>query len=265
MKTQFILLLTILFIPVLSFCQTNSTGKDTITTASGLKYIVIEKGTGIKAESGKQVSVHYVGYLLDSTEFDNSYKRGKPIKFVLGQGQVIKGWDEGIALMSVGDKYRLIIPPDLGYGATGAGEGVIPPNATLIFDTQLMGVGEPKPSIADTLLVTIFDKGIDSAVARYHDLYKTKKNDFDFDEDQLNSFAYRFINNGMYQYAIGLLKLNAETYPDLYIIYDGLGEAYMLNGNKVLAIENFKKSLKLNPKDTNAEDLLKKLNAQNDK
>ena len=109
------------------------------------------------------------------------------------------------------------------------------------------------------MLLTIFEKGIDSAVAQYHELYKTKKNDFDFDEDQLNSLAYRFMNNGMYQYAIGLLKLNAETYPDSYIICDGLGEAYMLNGNKELAIENFEKSLKINPNDTNAKDLIEKL------
>ena len=107
-----------------------------------MKYIVIEKGNGLKAEAGKQVSVNYVGYLTDSTEFDNSYKRGNPIKFILGKGQVIKGWDEGIALMNVGDKLRLIIPPELGYGETGAGNGVIPPNATLIFDTQLMGVAD---------------------------------------------------------------------------------------------------------------------------
>ena len=262
LKNQFILVFTILFIPVLTFCQTKSSGKDTITTASGLKYIIMEKGNGPKADAGKQVSVNYAGYLLDSTEFDNSYKRGKPFKFILGQGQVIKGWDEGIALMNVGDKLRLIIPPDLGYGESGAGNGVIPPNATLIFDTQLMGVGDPKPPITDTLLLTIYEKGIDSAVARYHQLYETKKNDFDFDEDQINSVAYKFMNNGMYQYAIGLLKLNAETYPDSYIIYDGLGEAYMLIGNKELAIENFQKSLKLNPKDTNAEDLLNKLNAK---
>lgn len=262
MKNHFILFLTFIFIPVLSICQTNSAGKDTVTTASGLKYIVIEKGNGAKAEAGKQVSVNYAGYLMDSTEFDNSYKRGKPIKFILGQGQVIKGWDEGIALMNVGDKLRLIIPPELAYGENGAGNGIIPPNATLIFDTQLMGIGEPKPSIADTLLLTIFEKGIDSAAARYREFYKTKKNEYDFDEDQLNSTAFKFINNGMYQYAIGLLKLNAETYPDSFIIYDGLGEAYMLKGDKESAIESFGKALKLNPKDTNAEDLLKKLNAK---
>ncbi len=115
---------------------------DTVTTPSGLKYIVIEKGSGVKAQAGKEVAVNYTGYLPDGKIFDSSYKRGKPIKFILGNGVVIKGWDEGIALMHVGDKFRLIIPPKLGYGANGA--GIIPPNSTLIFDTQLMSVSKPK-------------------------------------------------------------------------------------------------------------------------
>ena len=110
-----------------------------VKTASGLYYVVEKQGNGAKAESGKKVSVHYTGRLADGTKFDSSYDRNEPISFVLGQGQVIKGWDEGIALMTVGAKYKLIIPADLGYGARGAG-GVIPPNATLIFDTELVEV-----------------------------------------------------------------------------------------------------------------------------
>lgn len=117
-------------------------GKDTLTTASGLKYIIVEKAkdnAAPKAEAGKTVSVHYTGFLLSGKVFDSSRERGTPLQFGLGQGQVIKGWDEGIALMQVGDKMRLIIPPGLAYGQTGAG-GAIPPDATLIFDVELMGV-----------------------------------------------------------------------------------------------------------------------------
>ena len=108
-------------------------------TTSGLRYQFIQRGNGTAAEKGKTVSVHYKGQLVDGTVFDSSYKRNQPIDFALGVGQVIPGWDEGIQLLSVGDKARFVIPSDLGYGAQGAG-GVIPPNATLIFDVELVAV-----------------------------------------------------------------------------------------------------------------------------
>ncbi|TDO70478.1 peptidyl-prolyl cis-trans isomerase A (cyclophilin A) [Flavobacterium chryseum] len=108
-------------------------------TESGLRYKMINKGDGKKAEAGKTVAVHYEGSLENGKVFDSSYPRKKPIEFRLGQGQVIEGWDEGIALLQVGDKARFVIPSDLAYGAAGAG-GVIPPNATLIFDVELMEV-----------------------------------------------------------------------------------------------------------------------------
>nr|WP_294926714.1 peptidylprolyl isomerase [uncultured Flavobacterium sp.] len=108
-------------------------------TDSGLRYKMIQKGDGKKAEAGKTVSVHYEGSLENGKVFDSSYPRKKPIEFRLGQGQVIEGWDEGIALLQVGDKARFVIPSDLAYGAAGAG-GVIPPHATLIFDVELMDV-----------------------------------------------------------------------------------------------------------------------------
>lgn len=108
-------------------------------TNSGLRYKIIQKGDGKKATKGAKVSVHYKGQLLDGTVFDSSYKRKQPIDFNVGIGQVISGWDEGIQLLQVGDKARLVIPSHLAYGERGAG-GVIPPNATLIFDVELMDV-----------------------------------------------------------------------------------------------------------------------------
>jgi len=108
-------------------------------TETGLRYKIIQKGDGQKAESGRKVEVHYEGSLLNGQVFDSSYKRKEPIDFLLGVGQVIKGWDEGISLLQVGDKARFVIPSDLAYGSAGAG-GVIPPDATLIFDVELMGV-----------------------------------------------------------------------------------------------------------------------------
>ncbi|MGB5227537.1 peptidylprolyl isomerase [Eudoraea sp.] len=108
-------------------------------TNSGLRYKILKKGDGNKATKGNTVSVHYEGSLTNGQVFDSSYQRNQPIDFQLGIGQVIPGWDEGISLLEVGDKARFVIPPELGYGNAGAG-GVIPPNATLVFDVELMEV-----------------------------------------------------------------------------------------------------------------------------
>jgi FKBP-type peptidyl-prolyl cis-trans isomerase len=110
-----------------------------VTTASGLVYLDEVVGTGPAAKAGDMVAVHYTGWLTDKTKFDSSRDRGVPFEFPLGQGRVIPGWDEGVAGMKVGGKRKLTIPPDLGYGAAGAG-GRIPPNATLLFDVELLGI-----------------------------------------------------------------------------------------------------------------------------
>jgi len=111
------------------------------TTASGLQYWDIKVGTGATAAAGKMVKVHYTGWLTNGKKFDSSIDRGQPFAFSLGAGQVIKGWDEGVAGMKVGGKRQLRIPPELGYGARGAGNA-IPPNSTLIFDVELLDVGK---------------------------------------------------------------------------------------------------------------------------
>lgn len=111
-----------------------------VTTLSGLKYAVNTKGAGDAAKAGDTVRVHYTGTLEDGTKFDSSVDRGEPIEFTIGAGQVIPGWDEGIAGMTVGEKRTLTIPPQLAYGEAGAGGGVIPPNATLIFDVELVEI-----------------------------------------------------------------------------------------------------------------------------
>lgn len=110
-----------------------------ITTPSGLTYIDQVVGTGDLAVAGQTATVHYTGWLTNGQKFDSSVDRGQPFSFPLGAGRVIKGWDEGVQGMKVGGKRKLTIPSDLGYGARGAG-GVIPPNATLIFDVELLGV-----------------------------------------------------------------------------------------------------------------------------
>lgn len=110
-----------------------------VTTSSGLKYIEVKEGTGATPQTGQTVEVHYTGTLENGTKFDSSRDRGQPFDFKIGLGQVIKGWDEGLSTMKVGGQRQLIIPPELGYGSRGAG-GVIPPNAILHFDVELLGV-----------------------------------------------------------------------------------------------------------------------------
>ena len=112
----------------------------TVTLSDGLKYTDLVVGKGALPKAGQTVKVHYVGTLTSGKKFDSSRDRGQPFSFALGEGQVIPGWDQGVATMRVGGRRKLVIPPKLGYGEAGAGGGVIPPNATLVFDIELLGV-----------------------------------------------------------------------------------------------------------------------------
>ncbi len=118
--------------------STGGAGQE-VTTASGLKYTDLIVGTGAQPKTGQTVTVNYTGWLTNGTKFDSSVDRNQPFSFQIGVGRVIKGWDEGVMTMKVGGKRRLTIPPNLAYGASGAG-GVIPPNAPLIFEVELLGV-----------------------------------------------------------------------------------------------------------------------------
>lgn len=141
MKKLLVMAVAALFaaILVLPALAADKKGKKMITTASGLKYVDLVEGTGKSPSKGKVVTVHYTGTLDNGRKFDSSVDRNEPFSFVIGVGQVIKGWDEGVMGMKVGGKRQLIIPANLGYGARGAG-GVIPPNSTLHFDVELLGV-----------------------------------------------------------------------------------------------------------------------------
>lgn len=231
---------------------------DTVSTESGLKYIVVYTGDGEKAVAGKSVEVHYTGYLTNGKVFDSSVERNEPIEFVLGNKQVIKGWDEGISLMKKGDKLRLIIPPELAYGEKGAGN-VIPPNATLIFDVELVSIGEPKISMESALLSVILNNGIDSAKSLYYMLKSEKQEEYNFKESQLNSLGYKLLQAGKIKEAVEILKLNVEAFPGSANVYDSLGEAYLADGNNAEALINYEKSLELNPGNNNAREMISKI------
>ena len=258
---SFIILLTLLNY---SFAQDDLKEQDTITTESGLKYIIIEEGAGEQAQIGKAVEVHYTGMLTDGKVFDSSVERGVPIEFVLGKGQVIKGWDEGIALMKVGDKMKLIIPPELAYGEKGAGD-VIPPKATLIFDVELISMFKPKIAIADVLLDIILNEGIEEALSEYKELKEANTDEYNFKESQLNNLGYTLLQLERIKDAIEIFKLNIDSFPESFNVYDSLGEAYMIYGDLELAVDNYEKSLDINPGNKNAIDMIIKINESKEK
>ncbi|MDD2367598.1 MAG: FKBP-type peptidyl-prolyl cis-trans isomerase [Desulfuromonadaceae bacterium] len=131
----------LLAVPALAVKDAGKIAEKTVTTASGLKYVDVVVGKGASPKPGKSVKVHYTGTLENGKKFDSSVDRNEPFDFTIGVGQVIKGWDEGVMSMKVGGKRKLIIPSKLGYGARGAG-GAIPPNATLLFDVELLDVAK---------------------------------------------------------------------------------------------------------------------------
>jgi len=152
LKSTVTLLLTMVMVTVFSISVLNGKNMESkapaapakvegpgVKTPSGLQYWDLQKGSGTEAVKGTNVTVHYTGWLTNGKRFDSSLDRSEPFPFKLGAGQVIRGWDEGVAGMRVGGKRQLRIPPELAYGARGAGN-VIPPNATLIFDVELLGV-----------------------------------------------------------------------------------------------------------------------------
>lgn len=247
-----------LVVTIILFCASISFAQDTVTTASGLKYIVQKSSSGDATVPGMMAIVHYDGYLLDGKKFDSSRDRNEPFEFELAAGQVIKGWDEGVALMKIGDKYRFIIPSNLAYGSKGAGN-VIPPNATLIFDVEVLGIDKVRKPIADEMLGIIFEKNVDEAIKRYYEAKKNSFDDYNFKESQLNVLGYDLIQGKRYSDAIKILKLNVKEFPKSANVYDSLGEAFMLNGDKADAIKNYKKSLELNPNNENAKTMLQQL------
>ena len=229
---------------------------DTVTTKSGLRYVMTTKNSeGRKAQSGETVVAHYHGTFLDGRVFDSSRERNKPFEFVLGQGQVIKGWDEAFAMLRTGERATLIIPPDLAYGSTQ--RGPIPANSTLVFEVELVEIR--KPGFAQLYAKTIETSGIESAVALCEKHKEKGFQDYHLSEDQMNRVGYSYLQRGRHREAIETFKLNVDNFPNSANVYDSLGEAYMAAGNKEEAISNYKRSLELDPNNSNAVEMLKRL------
>ncbi|MCC6415353.1 MAG: FKBP-type peptidyl-prolyl cis-trans isomerase [Opitutaceae bacterium] len=226
------------------------------TTASGLKYIVTNHGEGMTPQSGQVVVAHYTGKLADGTVFDRSVERGEPFAFTLGQGQVIKGWDEGFALLRVGDHATFIIPAVLAYGEKGAG-GVIPPGATLRFEVEFIDLKQH--ALADHLGEIIDRDGVDAALARFVLLKAEKFGDYYVSEGQLNGLGYRYLGKGQLPAAIAVFKLNVELFPLSGNTHDSLGEALLKNGQTTAAIAAYEQSVALDSKNKNARRILAEL------
>lgn len=225
---------------------------DTITTPSGLRYVVTRKGKGTKAKKGDFMEVHYTGTLLDGTVFDSSRER-EPFTFKLGEGQVIRGWDEGIALLQGGDRATFIIPANLAYGERAVGP--IPANSTLNFDVEVVGIHSK--SVGGELSKAIETKGLDAAWKTYTTLKKNRFKGVYLSESELNMLGYNYLQKEKVEEAVEIFKINADAFPNSFNVYDSLGEGCLKKGDRELAIANYRKSLELNPDNDNATQMLK--------
>ncbi|HSS21265.1 MAG TPA: FKBP-type peptidyl-prolyl cis-trans isomerase [Pyrinomonadaceae bacterium] len=230
-----------------------------VTTPSGLTYLITKKGTGRQPKAGETVIVHYTGLLANGVKFDSSRDNNQPFAFKLSAGRVIKGYDEGVGKLHIGDEAILIIPPRIGYGAKGAG-GVIPPNATLIFIIELLDI--KAKSLSDVISKTLAEKGVEAMIAEFRSLRTSGAADLYVSESEMNALGYSLLRKKQMNEAIEVFKLNVEAYPQSANVYDSLGEGYLLQGDKEKAIENYQKVLEIDPNAENARKVLQKLKGQ---
>ena len=245
------------FLAAPALCQAAA---EMTATPSGLRYAITEHGAGPAPSAGQVVLAHYVGTLPDGTVFDSSRERKEPFAFTLGKHQVIKGWDEGFALLHVGDEATLVIPPELAYGAKR--RGPIPPNSTLRFEVELVGLKDS--SLSDILGEVIDSTGVGEAQKRYDQLKASGLGGIFASEAQLNAMGYRYLMKGKVPEGVAVLRWSTELFPGSANAFDFLGEAYVRLGDRALAISSYKKSLALDPKNQNAERYLEALQTAGD-
>ncbi|MBC7918508.1 MAG: FKBP-type peptidyl-prolyl cis-trans isomerase [Rhodoferax sp.] len=227
------------------------------TTPTGLQFAITTQGKGAQPMSGQVVVVHYRGTFMNGKEFDSSHSRNDPFAFTLGRKQVIKGWDEAFAMLRVGDKASLIVPPELAYGDKQ--RGPIPANSTLRFDVEVLDV---KPlGLADVLSDLIDAEGLEAGRKRFDALKAAKFDGVYVSETQLNGLGYRFMGKDKLPEALAVLRWAIELSPQSGNLYDSLGEVQRKAGQREAAIQSYEKSLVLDPKNDNAKKVLADLKA----
>lgn len=227
------------------------------TTSTGLQYRITTAGKGAAPQPGQVVIAHYTGSFLDGKVFDSSIARKDPFAFTLGRKQVIKGWDEAFALLHVGDKASLLVPPELAYGDKQ--RGPIPPNSTLRFDVELLDI---KPvGLADLLSDAIDAEGLKAGQLRF-EVLKAKNFDGAYvSEAQLNGLGYRFMSKDKMPEALAVLQWAIAIFPKSGNLHDSLGEVQLKAGQREAAIASYEKSLALDPGNDNAKKVLAELRA----
>ncbi len=235
---------------------------DTIKTDSGLKYYIVEEGKGEKVEVGKEVTLHGIGTLENGEVFWETRESNSPFHFITGTNSVIRGVEEGVSKMRVGDRWIFILPPEIAYGDKQRGS--IPPNSTLVFDYEVLDVSNPKKTIVDTLMNVIQNEGIDKALDLYSEL-KKKDDIFNFRADQLNNLGYKLLNEEKLEASKVVFELNTKEHPDDFNVWDSLGEIYMVLGEDQLAIESYERSLKLYSGNANAVEMIEKIKTKEKK
>jgi len=230
------------------------------TTPSGLSYVVTHHGYGPRPQPGQVVIALYEGLTPDGTVFDSSRDPNAPFAFTLGRGQVIKGWDEGFALLQVGDQATLVIPPGLAYGNKAVGR--ISPNSTLRFDVELVALKDH--ALSDLLQDMIDTTGVAAAQQKFDELKATNFGGIYVSEAQLNALGYRYLGKDKLREGWMVLHWNTVLFPDSGNAFDSLGEADVKAGQREAALRDYAKSLALDPKNKNAEKVLAEIKATPD-
>lgn len=237
---------------------------DTITTSSGLKYIITTKGNGAALKPGWVAVCHYILKLTDGTKIDDTRERDLPFSTPFLPTKVVPGFYEALSLMHIGDRGIFILPYTLAYGEKGS--GLIPPKATLVFDIELLDT--KAKSLQMVLDSVLFAKPVTESSTPQTELTiktfkaqkKLKFKDLYVSENDLNAIGYELIKKYPKD-AIEFFKLNVDQYPDSFNVYDSLGECYMALEDGKNALKNYEKSLKINPDNKNAREMILKINA----